>query len=1077
MFPKSLLSKHSILAIAAVLASGVALGATFGKVVAIGGQAADLVLDEVRGVLYVADFTANRIDVVSLTTKTVKTSINLSPGQPSSISISPDDRWLIVAQYGASSTGSQTNAFSLIDLTNNYARTTFALGNAPLGVAFGIDNKALIVTTNEFFLFDPAVGSTQLLETIPQVATNAIPQPPASFPLEFTQASIAVSRDGSTIAGFGGTSPYLLFRYTVANKTIAGSFYTSTPQAGPRVVSLSDDGSLMSFGWWVMDSNFITTAEFPNPSGLLSVGSHVIDSSRNLVYAQVPQAGTPQNGNTSAPILDIRDSDNLTLREQVQLPENLAGKSVLTKDHNTMYSVSASGVTVLPVGSLNAYPRLAASAEDVVFRGNFCNRSSLTQTLTISDPGGNRTPFTITPGVNGIGVSPSSGVTPAVVTVAIDPNVFAGDTGTVLSALSITSATAIDAPQSVRVVINSAAPYQRGTSIDIPGVASDLMADPKRPAYYVTRQDKNQVLVFNSQNNTQTAILRTCTKPTSMAITTDQQYLLVGCDNSHYLSVFDLDLLQAQAPVTFQSDYVESVATSSNAILAVTRSAADGTYGIDQVYLGQQGAGFRYGARLPQLGVWQNGKLPKNTILASSPNGAHILVAGSDGTVMIYDAVAGTFTVSRNDFTSLSGSAGASNFDQYVVANHLLDFSGAPQLDFQTPGGSPAGFAFVSQSGYFTMSNPSVSASGQNGPGTIAQVDLSTGNLIVPTAMVEAPLLGDVTIGLGNFPGLACTTVTGSGGTTTTQTCSSTVGGVTTVTVLACNGVGASTSNCQTTTTSGPANTTVSGLSRTMAPLPDQSAIINLTTSGVTILPWSFAASVALPLVSNVVSAADGQSPPAPGGLIEILGSQFSPTNLATTEIPLPTALADSCVTINGQPMPLIFVSPNQINAQMPSAAVGDVTLQIYTPGGVSDNFNLTVPPTAPAVFLTGTAGPLTDIPTVVRDDDNLLVTDSNPVHRGDTLTIYLTGCGQTSPLVGDGQAAPMSPLSLATTQPTVQIGGVTLSTSYAGLAPGQVGVCQINATVPSSVPLGLSVPLTITQGSGSQSVGVRVID
>ena len=84
---------------------------------------------------------------------------------------------------------------------------------------------------------------------------------------------------------------------------------------------------------------------------------------------------------------------------------------------------------------------------------------------------------------------------------------------------------------------------------------------------------------------------------------------------------------------------------------------------------------------------------------------------------------ASTFTVSRSDFTTLSGSAGASNFSQYVVANHLLDSSGAPQLDFEMPGGSPAGFAFVNQTGYFTMSNPTVSGTGQNGPGTIAQVE------------------------------------------------------------------------------------------------------------------------------------------------------------------------------------------------------------------------------------------------------------------------------------------------------------------------------------------------------------------
>ncbi len=48
---------------------------------------------------------------------------------------------------------------------------------------------------------------------------------------------------------------------------------------------------------------------------------------------------------------------------------------------------------------------------------------------------------------------------------------------------------------------------------------------------------------------------------------------------------------------------------------------------------------------------------------------------------------------------------------------------------------------------------------------------------------------------------------------------------------------------------------------------------------------------------------------------------------------------------------------------------------------------------------------------------------------------------------------------------------------NYSGLAPGQVGVCQINATVPSSTPTGLSLPLVISQGGAVQTIGLRVID
>jgi uncharacterized protein (TIGR03437 family) len=72
---------------------------------------------------------------------------------------------------------------------------------------------------------------------------------------------------------------------------------------------------------------------------------------------------------------------------------------------------------------------------------------------------------------------------------------------------------------------------------------------------------------------------------------------------------------------------------------------------------------------------------------------------------------------------------------------------------------------------------------------------------------------------------------------------------------------------------------------------------------------------------------------------------------------------------------------------------------------------------------------------------------------------------------------APSNPLAVALTAPTVTLGGVSLPVLYYGLAPGEVGVYQINVSVPGSVPAGLDEPLVITQGDSSTSVGVRVVD
>jgi uncharacterized protein (TIGR03437 family) len=127
---------------------------------------------------------------------------------------------------------------------------------------------------------------------------------------------------------------------------------------------------------------------------------------------------------------------------------------------------------------------------------------------------------------------------------------------------------------------------------------------------------------------------------------------------------------------------------------------------------------------------------------------------------------------------------------------------------------------------------------------------------------------------------------------------------------------------------------------------------------------------------------------------------------------------------------------------------------------------------------MSGTAGPETNLPTIVRSDNNLLVTDSNPVHRAgnETLIIYVTGLGQTNPAVGDGLPSPSSPLAVALTEPSVTLGGVSLPVDYFGLTPGEVGVYQINVGVPSNVPTGLSVPLVISQGTYSTSLSLRVV-
>jgi uncharacterized protein (TIGR03437 family) len=985
---------------------------TFGRVVPVGGQASDIALDEGRGVLYIANFTANTIDVMSLADNTINTSLNVPP-QPGSLALSPDGAYLVVAHYGNfSGAGGSANAITVINLAGGNSRQTFALGFPPLGVAFGIDGQCFVVTTTNFILLDPVSGATQVIDTIANVSGKALPVSTVSFPPNIISASVNVSADGLWIYGLTDTT---FFSYDVRNKSVAAFFfYTSVPTMGPRVVSVADDGSGFLGGWGLWTKSGILLQQFANPLGLLNVGSHALDSRSNRIYAEIPQGvqttvpttnpstpTTPPSTFNGPPILGIYDADNLTLREQLNLPEHLAGKSLLTSARDVMYAISDSGVTVLPVGSLGQTNRVRAEQEDVVFRGNFCNRTVATQQLTITDPGGGHTDFSLTVNGAGIGMFPTAGVTPATVTIAVDPNSYVNQKGTSIATITIHSSSAVNIPSTVRVLINTKEPDQRGTFINIPGQLVDLVADPARSRYYVLRQDKNQVLVFNSTSNQQIATLRTGNVPTTMTMSFDNQLLLIGHDDSQVVYVYDLNTLKPQLPVVLPfGHYPRSVAASGNAVLAAVRSAS-GPHTVDRIDLTTRTA-----TTLRTLGIFTN-SVPLNTVMAASPNGANILLASSDGTVMLYDANADTFVAQRKDLASPGGSYAASSYGTYLVDNNLLNSSLVPIKKFDNSTGGSSGFAFVDQGAYRTTT------SAASGPGVVQRVNLASGGNILPTRMVESPLTG----------------------------------------------------------------TTGFAFVRTLAPLADRSAFVALTISGVTVLPWNYDASVAPPQITQLVNAADQTSPVAPGSLINVMGNNLSPVNIATNEVPLPTALADSCLTVNGVPLPMLLVSSNQINAQLPYNVDGNATMILRTPGGVSDNYLFSILPAAPSVFRTGTAGPDTNIPTILRYENHELVTPTNPIHPGDSLTIYATGLGRTTPLVDAGVPAPGDPSPSALIQPAVYLGNSQLTITFAGLAPGQIGVYEIDAIVPKGgVQEGMPIPLVIKQGGSFTEIDVRVV-
>ena len=192
--------------------------------------------------------------------------------------------------------------------------------------------------------------------------------------------------------------------------------------------------------------------------------------------------------------------------------------------------------------------------------------------------------------------------------------------------------------------------------------------------------------------------------------------------------------------------------------------------------------------------------------------------------------------------------------------------------------------------------------------------------------------------------------------------------------------------------------------------------------------------------------------------------------------LPLSTTLGDTCVTVNGIPVPLGLVSSDRITGQLPFNVVGDAAMILRSPAGVSNTLNITINPGAPSVFRTGAIEQETGLATIYRSKNNQLVTLTNPIHPEDEIVIFLTGLGRTSPAFEAGFPAPSDPTAVPVITPEITLGQTGLPVLLAGAVPGEVGVYGIVAKVPFWAPTGMQVPLKIEQGGISTTLMVRVV-
>lgn len=221
----------------------------------------------------------------------------------------------------------------------------------------------------------------------------------------------------------------------------------------------------------------------------------------------------------------------------------------------------------------------------------------------------------------------------------------------------------------------------------------------------------------------------------------------------------------------------------------------------------------------------------------------------------------------------------------------------------------------------------------------------------------------------------------------------------------------------------------------------------------------------------SVVNSArdDGFGIVSPGELVSIYGVALGPAQGVTaSSTPVPTTLGGTTVMFDGVAVPILYSSSLQLNVQAPfTLTPGAVTtVEVRTTAGTSQQVQLEVASAFAGLYTTQSNGR-----GQVRaiNENGTINSISNPAPRGTFVSLFGTGLGAVNPSVNTGAAAPTSPL--ATVDGTaVAIGGVSTNVSYAGLAPGLVGVYQINAQVPTGiVPGARSVLLLPRNGLPSQ--------
>ena len=211
-------------------------------------------------------------------------------------------------------------------------------------------------------------------------------------------------------------------------------------------------------------------------------------------------------------------------------------------------------------------------------------------------------------------------------------------------------------------------------------------------------------------------------------------------------------------------------------------------------------------------------------------------------------------------------------------------------------------------------------------------------------------------------------------------------------------------------------------------------------------------------VVTGVLNGASYKQAFAPGMILSVFGRSLAGSTLSAGSVPLPLSLGGTSVTVNGQPAPLYYVSPTQLNVQVPyETEAGNAILVVNSNGQIASlAFRVTL--SAPGIFFDVGSGSLVPI---------------SSANRGGAVVFFITGDGDVSPFLPTGAAppatTPLSQLPAPRLPLTMTVGGVSVTPFFVGIPYGLVGATQINFLVPQTVPSGVQ-PVVVKVGSATSA-------